>query len=139
MRKFVMKKIFSKYESLIKYGFFGVITVGINLLLYKIFLEFKMHYIIASLASYIIASLVSYYFNLFFVFNQRISKFKEEIVRLFKYFSVRIGSVFIDTFLLYISVDILKGDKFISKIFISFIVILATYFFNKRILKKGDV
>ncbi|MGM9850105.1 MAG: GtrA family protein [Bacilli bacterium] len=134
-----MKKIFSKYESLIKYGFFGVITVGINLLLYKIFLEFKMHYIIASLASYIIASLVSYYFNLFFVFNQRISKFKEEIVRLFKYFSVRIGSVFIDTFLLYISVDILKGDKFISKIFISFIVILATYFFNKRILKKGDV
>ena len=134
-----MKKIFNKYESLIKYGFFGVITVGINLLLYKLLLDFKMHYIVASLVSYIIASLVSYYFNLFFVFNQSISKFKEEIIRLFKYFSVRVGSVFVDTFLLYIFVDILKGDKFLSKIFISFIVILATYFFNKRILKKGDV
>lgn len=134
-----MKKIINKYQSLIKYGFFGVITVGINLLLYKFLLDFKVYYLIASLVSYVIASLVSYYFNLFFVFNQKISKFKEEIVRLFKYFSVRVGSVFVDTFLLYIFVDILNGDKFLSKIFISFIVILATYFFNKRILKKGDV
>ena len=134
-----MVKIFNKYKTLIKYGFFGVITVGINLLLYKIFLDFGMYYIVASLVSYIIASLISYYFNLIFVFNQKIDTLKEEVVRLFKYFSVRFGSVVVDTLLLYVSVDILKGDKFLSKIIISFVVISATYLFNKRILKKGDV
>ena len=50
-----------------------------------------------------------------------------------------IGLVFADTILLYTFVDVLKFDKFLSKIFISFIVIFATYFFNKNILKNGDV
>lgn len=133
-----IKSLFCKYESLIRYGIFGVITVGINLILYKVFLVINMNYILASLISYFIASLISYYFNLFFVFKQRIEGFFYEIVRIFKYFSVRIGSVFVDTFLLYLAVDKLKCDKFFSKIFISIFVILITYFFNKKILKKGD-
>ena len=77
-----VKELFNKYSSLIRYGFFGVITVIINLVLYKLFLVININYIIASLISYFIASLVSYYFNLFFVFNQRINGFFDECIRI---------------------------------------------------------
>ena len=133
-----VKELFNKYSSLIRYGFFGVITVIINLVLYKLFLVININYIIASVISYFIASLVSYYFNLFFVFNQRINGFFDECIRIAKYFGVRIGSVVADTLLLYLAVDKFKFDKFYSKLFISFFIILITYFFNKKILRKGD-
>lgn len=136
-----MKKIrnlYDKYSSLIRYGFFGIITVIINLLIYKLFLIINMNYIFASLISYFIASLISYYFNLLFVFKQKTEGFKNEFIRLFKYFSVRIGSVFADTLLLYIAVDKFNYDKFISKLFISCFIILITYFFNRKILGKSD-
>ena len=136
--KKTIKILYDKYGSLLRYGFFGVVTVIINLLLYKLFLELNINYIISSIVSYFIASLISYYFNLLFVFKQKLCKFKTELLRLFKYFSVRIGSVFVDTLLLYIAVEWLKGDEFISKILISILIIFITYFFNKKILKKGD-
>ena len=129
-----MSKIIKKYESIIKYGIFGLITVGINLLLYKLFLIINMNYVIASVVSYVIASLISYYFNIFFVFNDKILKIKEEIKRIIKYFSVRVGSVIADTVLLIIFVELFKFDEFYSKIIISIIVISITYIFNKKII-----
>lgn len=131
-----VKKYYKKYEDILKYGFFGCITVGINLGLYKLFLIIGINYLIASIISYIIASLISYYFNLIFVFKQNILGFKEELVRIIKYFSVRIGSVLADTILLAFFVEVLKFDEFYSKIFISVFIILITYIFNKKILKN---
>lgn len=133
-----IKELMLKYQSLIKYGIFGVITVGINLLLYKLFLYLKINYVIASIVSYIIASLISYYFNVFFVFKQKILKFSDEIIRIVKYFSVRVGSVVADTVLLICAVEFLKLDEFYSKIGISIVIILVTYIFNKLILKGND-
>lgn len=136
MRKIV--NLLKKYEDLIKYGIFGCVTVCINLALYKLFLLFNMNYVIASVLSYFIASLISYYFNVLFVFNQKILKFKNEIVRIIKYFSVRLTSVILDTVLLIVAVELFKLDEFYSKIIISFIIIIVTYLFNKIILKGND-
>lgn len=131
-----MIKLLNKYDYLIMYGFFGIITVLINLVLYKLFLVCRINYIMSSLISYFIASLISYYFNLLLVFKQKITTFSGELVRLIKYFSVRVGSVLVDTIMLVIAVEVFKFDEFISKLFISCFIILITYFFNKKILKK---
>ncbi len=140
IKKFLkkLKEIIIKNKELIKYGICGVTTVIINLILYKIFLNIKMYYVFASLLSYFIAALISYYLNLYIVFQKKILGFKDEIIRIVKYFVVRILSVIIDTLLLMFMVEIVKFDEFYSKPFISVIVILFTFIFNKKIFKKGN-
>lgn len=134
-----MQKIIKKYKEILLYGIFGLTTVGINLLIYKLFLNINMQYVFASVISYIIASIVSYYLNLFFVFKNKLLSFNKEVIRLIKYFSVRIGSIILDTVLLMVSVELFKFDKFFSKIIISVIIILVTYIFNKLILQNREV
>lgn len=131
-----MKKLINKYKELILYGIFGVITVLINLVLYKLFLDLKIHYVVASLISYFIASLISYFFNTYFVFHSEKLKLKGEIIRIIKYFVVRIWSVIVDTLLLMLAVEIIKLDEFYAKPCVSVIVILMTFILNKKLLKK---
>ena len=135
----MIKKYYTKYKELFMYGLFGGVTVLINLLLYKLFLMAKFHYVVASILSYFIASLVSYFFNVFFVFNSEKLKMKNEFIRLLKYFSVRIGSVVIDTLLLILVVEVFKIDEFYAKIMVSVVVILLTYILNRKILKRKGV
>ena len=129
-------KLFNKYKELILYGIFGVITVIINLILYKLFLDLKIHYVISSLISYIIASLISYFFNTYFVFHSEKLNIKGELIRITKYFVVRIWSVIVDTLLLMFAVEVLKLDEFYAKPIVSVVVITMTFILNKKILKK---
>ena len=131
-----MKKLINKYKEIILYGIFGVITVIINLILYKLFLDLKIHYVAASLISYFIASLISYFFNTYFVFKSEKLNLKGEIIRISKYFVVRIWSVIVDTLLLMLAVEVFKFDEFYAKPLISVIVILMTFILNKKLLKK---
>ena len=131
-----MIKLIKKYKEIILYGIFGVITVLINLALYKLFLDLKMHYVAASLISYFIASLISYFFNTYFVFHSEKLKFKGEMIRIFKYFVVRIWSVIVDTLLLMFAVEIVKLDEFYAKPVVSVIVISMTFILNRKLLKK---
>ena len=79
---------------------------------------------------------LEYYFNVYLVFSSDKLNFKEEIIRIFKYFSVRIGSMILDTLLLIVAVELLSMDEFYAKIIISILIILITFILNKKILKK---
>ena len=129
-------KLFEKYKELILYGIFGVTTVIINLILYKIFLDLNMYYVVASLISYVIASLISYFFNTYFVFKSEKLDFKGEMVRIGKYFLVRVWSVIVDTVLLMLAVEVVKLDEFFAKPIVSVVVIGMTFIFNRKLLKK---
>lgn len=131
-----IEKIINNYKEIILYGIFGLITVIINLILYKVFLELNIYYVLSSLISYIIASLISYFFNTYFVFCSEKLKLKGELIRIAKYFIVRIWSVIIDTILLMLAVEIFKLDEFYAKPVVSIIVITMTFILNKKILKK---
>ena len=133
-----LQKIIIKNKEFIKYGICGVITVIINLLLYKLFLNIHIYYIISSLVSYFIAALISYYLNVYVVFQKKILPLKEELKRILEYFSVRILSVIVDTLLLIFMVEIVNFDEFYSKPLISVIVIILTFILNRKIFKKGD-
>ncbi len=134
----MIKKIYNKYHEIIQYAIFGIITVIINLLLYKVLLILKCPYIASNVISYVIASILSYFFNLKYVFHAEILPFRNESIRVLKYFSVRIFSIILDNGLLIVAVEVFKFDKFYSKFPISVLVILITYIFNKTILKKKE-
>ena len=133
-----VKNLWQKYQEIICYGIFGMITVLINLALYQLFLTLQFHYVLSSIVSYFIASLISYYFNLFFVFHSPHLPLSKEWVRLMQYFSVRIGSLVIDTLLLIILVELCHMHEFYSKLFVSIVVILLTYVMNRIIMKRKE-
>ncbi len=114
-----------------RYGFWGVITTVLNLFLFYIFIKCGMKYIISNVVSYFIAVIVSYLFNKKFVFESVANQKKREIFQVIKFFVVRVLSISIDSGLLWISVDMMGIDVFFSKIVISVLVILFTYFLNK--------
>ena len=131
-----IKKLIDKYKEIILYGIFGVITVIINLILYKLFLELNIYYVVSSLISYVIASLISYFFNTYFVFHSEKLNLKGELARIAKYFIVRIWSVIVDTLLLMLAVEVFKLDEFYAKSVVSVVVITMTFILNRKILKK---
>lgn len=133
-----VKTLWQKYQEIIRYGIFGVITVLINLALYQLFLTLQLHYVLSSMISYFIASLISYYFNLFFVFHSPHLPLLKECMRLIQYFSVRIGSLIIDTLLLIVLVECFHMHEFYSKLFVSIVVILLTYVMNRIIMKRKE-
>ncbi|MFC3750512.1 GtrA family protein [Paenibacillus sp. GCM10012306] len=113
-----------------KYGFWGAITTGINLLLFFLLERLGLYYIIANIISYVLAVLVNYILNKKFVFITA-SNEKKNSSQLLKFFAVRLVSLFIDNLLFYLMVTILKYDVNISRVALSFVIIIATFGVNK--------
>lgn len=121
-----------RFWELIKYGFFGAITTGINLILFFILEYVGVHYIIANTIAYFIAVVINYVFNRNYVFEKETGASKSETTRQFiKFVIVRLASLLVDNSLFYILVDVLGINVYISRIGLSVGIIMATYVINK--------
>ncbi|MEK3760709.1 GtrA family protein [Paenibacillus sp. FSL P4-0338] len=114
----------------IKYSFWGAVTTAINLLIFFLLENLGIHYIIANILSYICAVLLNYILNKKFVFNNQTLKNKESS-QLLKFFAVRLSALLIDNILFYLLVSGLHYNVNISRIGLSFLIIIATYGVNK--------
>jgi putative flippase GtrA len=120
-----------QYYELLKYSIVGGITTLINLGLLYVFVEKGMNYILANTIAYIIAVIINYFFNVYFVFEDKVENIKESLVRFFKFCSVRVGSLVIDNILFYVCVSVLGGPLWPSRIILSVVIIVGTYVLNK--------
>lgn len=126
MRK---KKNLQNIKELIKYGFWGAVTTGINLLAFFILESMGIYYITANIVSYIFAVILNYILNKKFVFNSH-TPYKNRY-QFLKFVIVRLGSLLIDNLLFYILVSVLHFNVNISKILLSLVIIIATFGVNK--------
>lgn len=126
----------SKMKQLIKYGFWGVISTGINLLLFYLFIKIKIPYIAANVVSYIIAVIASYFFNNKYVFDAHESDAKESTKQI-KYFAMRGISVAVDSALLAFLHELCGLNLVLSKVLDSIIIIGATYILSKFWIFEG--
>lgn len=115
--------------EILRYGFWGVITTCLNLFVFQLFLNLQVNYIVANIVSYFIAVAFSYFFNALFVFDQISSV---NFFQMVKFILIRLVSIAIDSILLFIVVETLQFNIFISKVSISFIIILGTYLVNRK-------
>lgn len=113
-----------------KYGFWGTVTTGINLLIFFWLENLGMYYIIANIVSYIFAVFVNYILNKKYVFKSDPSEDKDS-KQLIKFFSVRLGSLLIDNMLFYLLVSTLHYNVNFSRVFLSLVIIIATFGVNK--------
>lgn len=137
-----MKLIFSlykKYEEVIKYLFFGVLTTIVSILIYWIFTKlFHVNYMISNVISWIGAVSFAYVTNKIFVFKSKCDNDKQVIVEIYQFFKYRLFSLVIDVLLMYLFVEIFNIDDMISKLIVQVIVIILNYLFSKLFVFKNN-
>ncbi len=121
--------------ELIKYGFWGCVSTGINLLLFYLFIYLHMQYIGANVLSYVIAVVFSYVFNNLFVFRENNAGRLEKGI---KYFAMRGVSILVDSALLAFLYEICGIDIVVSKIIDSLIIIISTFIISKLFIFKNN-
>lgn len=115
--------------QLIKYIAVGVFNTLISLITYFVLIYFKMNYIKANTIGYIIGLINSYILNKKIVFNHKGKTIKSAIYFLI----INILSLLTSNGLLYIAIETLQMNKYISQIIISLMLIIINYVFNKTI------
>lgn len=122
-----------KIKELVRYGFWGCISTGINLVLFYLFVWLGMQYIVANIVSYIIAVVFSYVFNDLFVFKGNTSQM---LTKGISYFFMRGVSVVIDSAILMFLCEICNINIVIAKILDSILIIGATFIISKLFIFK---
>ena len=122
---------FYKYKELILYGIFGVLTVIVNIISFKLLSILNIPLLYANTIAFFIAVVFAYYTNTKFVFNDNFTK-----KNFVSFMSMRISTLFIDNIGLYYLVSI-SVDELIAKIIINIIIILINYICSKFIIYKN--
>ena len=129
-----MFKLYKKYEEIINYLIFGVLTTIVSILSYALFRFFNINYIISNILSWIISVTFAFITNKIYVFKSKENKILNEAI---KFYLSRITSLLIELVIMYLAVDILNINDMISKIIVQFIVIVLNYIFSKIFVFKS--
>ena len=145
-----MKKLFRKIWDLIvwcwnnpvlKYIFFGGCATLVNLGSYYIIrLVTNLDINTANTISICIAILFAYVTNSIFVFESKAVGLKEKLHEFVKFVSARLITMVVEIGGVWLMVDALHMNEFVSKFVIQFIVLALNYVFSKFLIftKKGD-
>lgn len=116
----IMKKI-------LKFGLVGILNTLITFISYAVFVTFGINYLIANCVSYFIGVINSYYWNKNWVFKST----SKDSTLILKFFAVNLIVLTFNTIVLFIFVDKLGIDKFISQIFSISVGMVINFFLNK--------
>lgn len=127
-----MKKIISslyfRFHDIILYGIIGTFSSGLDFIIYSLLVKYIIpQYIIANCMSTICGIVTSFILNRNYNF-----KVKDKIKRRFSIFlAVGLCGLFLSNVILYVFIDVLGIDKFISKITSIILVVFFQFMINK--------
>lgn len=128
------KKLIVKYKELISYCFFGVLTTGINYIVYFLLLDLlNWNYLVVNVIAWIVAVLFAYVTNRIWVFDSK-ARGKKMIFEFVSFVGSRIASLGAETLLLYLMVDLAGLSDKISKIPVGVAVVILNYILSKLLV-----
>ena len=132
----MLNSIYKKYEEVINYLIFGVLTTVVSIVSYFVFAKlFNINYLVSNIISFILSVLFVFVTNKLYVFKSK-NKVMKELV---SFFSSRIFTFFIDMIMMYILVSVLKFDDMISKLITQFVVIVLNYVLSKLFVFRNNL
>ena len=132
-----MLKIYKKYNEIINYVIFGVLTTLVSLVTYYLCSKvFHIYYLVSSVISFIISVLFAYVTNKIYVFKSD-AQGSKVLKELFSFVSSRILSFIIENVILVILVSVIKLDDMISKTIVQIIVIILNYILSKLVFLRS--
>lgn len=124
--------IIDKYKEIIMYLVFGILTTVINIISYFLFSNvLGINKMLSNVIAWILSVLFAYITNKLFVFKSKeygFNKLKKEIT---SFFSVRVFSLLVDMFIMWLGINILNINDMFIKIISNIIVVLINYIFSK--------
>lgn len=123
-------KIFEKKES-VRYIFWGAASSILNIALYSLLVYAGINYQLANFATLITVKLFCYITNKLFVFHTKCENIRELLAEILKFFAARMMTFLMDYFGLILLVEKIGADKFVSKIFLTILVIIVNYCLSK--------
>ena len=131
-----MKKLINKYNELIMYGIFGVLTTLINLLTFYVLDKLGVNIYLNNSIAWIISVLFAFITNKLYVFNSKDTSYKIIAKEGIAFFLARIFSYFVDMFTIFMIFQVMGINKMIAKIISNVIVIIINYLLSKIIIFK---
>ena len=123
-----MKFLLEDLSRFIKFGLVGVLNTIINWILFILLNSMGVYYIISNIIAYSISTLNSYLWNSKWVFKYTGDNVNQTT---FKFITLNIIGLVLNTIILFLLVDIIKLPKIISLIITTGIVMILNYFINK--------
>ncbi|MDB8804741.1 GtrA family protein [Romboutsia sp. 1001216sp1] len=129
--------ILKKYRESIMYLVFGGLTVGVNIATYiGLTRIIELNYMVANIIAWIVAVIFAYITNKFFVFESNNTELKFLIKEFTSFVSCRLLSGVMEMILMYVMIDTMGINDFITKIFTNILVIVLNYVLSKVIIFK---
>lgn len=135
--------LFKKYQSIIAYLFWGVVTTIVNLGVFQ-FLSSGVHwnYQVANVIAWFLSVLVAYFTNKVWVFGSHYSTVKAFVREFCSFYFYRALTLVMDVIIMYVGVTLLKFDsplqQFIVKIIDNVVVVIANYIFSKWLIFRDN-
>lgn len=136
-------KYYKKYDEIINYLIFGVLTTVVTIITYAIFTntflssKSALDIQIANVLSWIIAVTFAYLTNRKYVFKSK-AQGSKRIKEIINFFLARISSLIVEMLFMYVTVTVLSYNDFICKIITQAIVIIFNYVCSKLIIFKKE-
>ena len=111
----------------------GVLTTIVNILVYFLFVNLQVNYLVSNVLAWFFSVLFAYVTNRIWVFESGKGNVLKEASL---FYGGRIFSGIVDTGLMYLFIGILSIGDFTSKIIIQVIVVILNYVFSKLIVFK---
>ena len=125
----------TKKNEMILYIIFGILTTLINIISYALFTRVIMlDTYISNIIAWILSVLFAYITNRKYVFKIDNYKLSNKIKELLSFYGLRIVSLIIDMFIMYILINLINIDDLISKIITNIFVIVVNYLFSKYLI-----
>lgn len=135
-----IKLLLVKYKQLIFYGIFGLGATLINILSFYLFRQIiGTVMIVSNIFAWVFAFIFAFVTNKLLVFESRDWKSQTAIKEMANFFITRLMTLALDTFCMWLMIDVLNINDLASKIAVNILVIAVNYIASKFwVFRKSD-
>ncbi|MCI9110238.1 MAG: GtrA family protein [Bacilli bacterium] len=136
-----IKELYKKYEEIISYLIFGILTTVISFASYLIFANIffpnktDLDIQIANILSWVCAVTFAYITNRIWVFKSK-TKGKKQLREIVEFVSARIASLLVDMGMMYVMYSLMHMNDTIAKLIVQFVIVAMNYILSKLIIFK---
>ena len=133
-----LRALLQKYEDVLSYLFFGVLTTVVNYLVYlPCYNTLGLSAAVSNGVAWVAAVAFAYLTNKPFVFKSHDWSMKTVLPELTAFVGCRVGSGLLETGILFLSVDCLRWNGNVMKLVTSVLVVILNYIGSKLLVFRN--
>ncbi len=136
----ILINLVRKQRTVIAYLFFGVLTTAINIVSYGTACNvLGISNVISTCLAWVLSVLFAYVTNKIWVFDSKTIQLSVILPELASFFGARAFTGLLDLAIMYIGVDVLRGNNMLIKVGSNVIVVILNYILSKMVVFRKKV